>query len=172
MYLVTAKLLLKYKEHSPNWSVSPAKAGGSPPPPPPDPGVGGLFSRLFTLVVYSSSLSALGSCIQKKNFRVEDLNLRMKTRPVVHCLTRLYSMSSGKMIRSCFNNIFKIWVNAFKGILKELTTKSTSGLLSVGQWSFMLHMCNSCQLCLCDSQNVGLRVSSSSASPSQHSTFQ
>ena len=90
----------KYQALLPNCSLSPAKAGGRPLPPPPDPGVGGLFSRLFTLVLYSSSLSVLGSCIQKKNLRVDDLNFRINTLPVVHCFTRLYSMSSGKMMRS------------------------------------------------------------------------
>ena len=51
-------------------------------------------------MLYSSSLSVLGSCIQKKNLRVDDLNFRIYALPVVHCFTRLYSISSGKMIRS------------------------------------------------------------------------
>lgn len=63
-------------------------------------GVGGLLSSSLTLRALSSSLSLLGSCSQKKRRRLDDLNLRTNTRPVVHWLTRLYSQSSGKMIRS------------------------------------------------------------------------
>lgn len=44
--------------------------------PPREPGAGGLLSRVLTLVLNSSSLSDLGSCIQKKNFLLEALNLR------------------------------------------------------------------------------------------------
>lgn len=43
-----------------------ASSGGRPPKPPLppllDPGVGGLFSRSLTFLLFSSSLSVLGSC--------------------------------------------------------------------------------------------------------------
>lgn len=49
-----------------------------------DPGAGGLFKYSFILRHNSSSLSAFGSCIQKKYLRLLDLNFNRKTLPVVH----------------------------------------------------------------------------------------
>lgn len=94
---------------SPSWSPSDANAGGNPdkpdPPPPDDalfvePGAGGLFNISLIFLQFSSSLSSFGSCIQKKNFRLDDLNFSTYTLPVVHWATLLNSISSGKMIRS------------------------------------------------------------------------
>lgn len=70
------------------------------PPPPPPRAAGGLFMYSLIFVTYSSSLSSLGSCDQKKRRRGEVLNFRTKTRPVVHWGTRKNSASSGKMMRS------------------------------------------------------------------------
>ena len=75
------------------WSSESPKLDRSNPPDPPPiepplelllPGAGGLFRKSFTFLHNSSSLSSLGSCIQKKSFLEVDLNFKMNTRPVVH----------------------------------------------------------------------------------------
>merc|ERR1719468_324047 len=74
-----------------------------PPPPPPDlelPGGGGLLRKSLTFLHKSSSLSDLGSCIQKNIFLSLPLNLRTNTRPVVQAGTALNSTSSGIRMRS------------------------------------------------------------------------
>lgn len=61
---------------------------------------GGLFIISFTRRQYSSSLSVLGSCNQKKRRRVDDLNFSTNTRPVFTVSIRLNTQSSGKTIKS------------------------------------------------------------------------
>jgi len=59
-----------------------------------------LFRFSLTFLHSSSSLSALGSCIQKNIRLLDVLNFSTNTRPVVQAGTALNSTSSGKMIRS------------------------------------------------------------------------
>ncbi|KAK2548344.1 hypothetical protein P5673_031503 [Acropora cervicornis] len=63
------------------WSSSPAVVGREVP--------SAVLVLSAVLGRDESCTALLGSCIQKKNLRVEDLNLRMYTLPVVHCFTRV-----------------------------------------------------------------------------------